>query len=308
MATAQPAPVNHNPKCQRATLQGCDCPCSGMMHQSDILIAAFTSVKKPKKFNRELTKLFGSPFRTISADPVTGESVRRKNWKPVASASSQQQNSQSEQRIVDVAVGDVLRIVHAIPLSSKIGWVALLEDLTCQTTWNNVTNQVRAFSGAHDEASGFFWSSALAATFGAGVKARPAPAPSAADILGFPATQSTVFDEARYPRARSGNTVKTIKEMAHPLAFAVAAGTLATALSNSAVSVREKLVVVAVVGAVTSADLWRHPAAVRYLLLPAIRILRRDYGGTFSLDNQARLTEQIIRDELEQKWRDGGVW
>lgn len=303
----QPAPVSHKPACQRATRVGCNCDCSGMMHQSNVLVAAFESAKTPPGFDRELTKLFGSAFRTISADPTSSESTRRQ-WEPIASATAQKQRSQSEQRIVDVAVRDVLRILHSIPPSDKTGWLPLLETLTCHTNWRAVANQVQGFSGPHDEASGFFWSSALAAALGAGAKARPTPAPSTADIAAFPATQSTAFDEARHPRARSGNTVKRIKEVANPSAFNVAANTLAAALASSPLPVQEKLTVVAVTGAVTSADLWRHPAAVRYLLLPAIRLLRRNFGGTFSLDNQARLTEQIIKDELEQKWRDGGVW
>ncbi|AXL10883.1 hypothetical protein DXT68_01035 [Microbacterium foliorum] len=207
-----------------------------------------------------------------------------------------------------MAVRDVLRIVHSIPLSGKVGWLPLLEAVTCHTSWRSVANQVQRLSGQHDEASGFFWSSALAAALGAGAKARPAPAPTAMDIANFPGTQSTVFDEARHPRARSGNTVKTIKEVALPAAFNVAADTLATALASSPLPVQEKLTVVAIAGLVTSADLWRHPAAVRYLLLPAIRFLRSNFGGKFSLDNQAKLTEQIIEDELKQKWKDGGVW
>ncbi|WP_143556907.1 hypothetical protein [Serinibacter salmoneus] len=280
----------------------------GMVHQKNILMAAFKSCGKPEKFDAELTRLFGSPFRSVSADPVAGESVRRKDWQPVASATPQKQCSQIEQRIVDVAVRDVLRIVHLIPKSSKVDWVPLLEGLTCRTSWSDVARQVQAFAGRPDRASGFFWSSALAATLGAWDKTRPTAAPRSSDIAAFPGSQSTVFKEVRHPRARSGNTVKTIKEVADPLAFNVAAETLAAALSRSSLPMREGRAVVAVIGSVTSADLWRHPAAVRYLLIPAIGILRRDFSGTFSLDSQSRLTEQIIEDELVQKWRARGVW
>lgn len=307
MGDTKPGPANHERSCQGAEQPGCECRCGGMMHQRDILVAAFESRGTKKRFDKELTRLFGSSFHTLSLDP-TGDDRARRKWVLSSVASSQQAATQTEQRIVDVTLRDILQIVHGMPMSSKTKWASLLDDLTCERTWSSMSDKIHATAGPHDEASGFFWAGTLASALGAAAKARPAASPSAAAITAFPGTQSTVFTQARYPRAGSGNTVKTIKELANLSTFTLAAQSIAQALANSKLPVRQKLIVMAVVGSSISADLWRHPSAVRYLLLPAVRGLRRDTGAHFSLDSPARRVEQVISDELADKWRTHGAW
>ena len=276
------------------------------MHQRNILIAAFDSIGSVSDFDIELTKLFGSPLTVLSADPISGDQTRRA-WEPVASASDQKVRSQTEQRVVDVTLRDLLRIVHAMPLANKVGWRALLDELTASSQWDTVAGRIHAITGLHDEASGFFWSGMLAKALGATWATRHGPV-AAADILSFGSNSTSAFGQARHPRAGSGNTVKVIKEMGDPAARAVASDVLAQALGGSSMRVREKLTVTAVVGAVISADLWRHPSAVRYLLLAAVKLLRKGGPGTFSLDSPSRRTEIIIKEELGDKWDERHVW
>lgn len=305
MTVAPPAVANHNAACQRARDTGCDCFCGGMIHQRDILVAAIDSRGTPANFGVELTHLFGTAFSTLSTNPIPPQESRR-IWTPIASAGTGKQRSQVEQRVVDTTLRDIMRIVHAMPVSAKIGWSKALDDLTLQTSWHTVITAVRATIGTHTGTKGFFWASMLAATSGV---LSTNPSPSASDITNFPSGVSTVFDEARHPRASSGNTVGEIPEMKNTLAMSTAARPIAAALAaNATMPISSLRTVLAVVGSALSADLWRHPAAVRYLLLPAVTGLRGLTTATFSLDSPTDNVEDIIDRELATKWHGNWVW
>ncbi|GAA1532590.1 hypothetical protein GCM10009691_05410 [Brevibacterium picturae] len=276
------------------------------MHQRDVLVAAFESRGSPADFDRELTRLFGSSFTTLSMDPVPPEQVRRNNWEPMASASNAKKGSQVEQRVVDVILRDLLRIVHDMPLRAKSEWSNFLDALTVQASWTSIMARIQAIAGNHDEVSAYFWGSMLAATSGAHMTGTTV---SPVDIGAFPGSVSTVFDQARYPRANSGNTVKTIKEMTFPNVVSIAAKPIADAWSTTKVAAGEKGAALAIVGSAVSPDLWRHPAAVRYLLLPAVSGLRSLVpSASFSLDSATQTVEDAIDTELAEKWRARSVW
>lgn len=301
------APAIHNSSCQSATQPGCYCSCVGMMHQRNILIEAIESRWGQQAFNIELEKLFGSAFTMLSTDPTGSQRARRENgWESFTTAGTAKRASQIEQRVVDVTLRDILSIVHSIHISQKVGWLHFLDALTLQRNWSVVVRQIEHHAGPHDNQSGYFWSSMLAST--TGLEATGS-AITMNGIEKFPASVSTVFDQTRYPRANSGNSVQDIKEMATSAVVTIAASEIADAWTHSRLSVQEKPLVAAVVGSALSADLWRHPAAVRYLLLPAVTSLRAFApGAKFSLDQPHRPVEQIIDDELGQKWRKRGVW
>lgn len=310
-AKAKPVPVNQNDQCQRATQEGCDCPCNGMLHQRDVLVAALESRKTLREFDVELTKLFGSPFSLLSTDPAGSgpggaAEVTRREWIPVATASKQRRTSQVEQRAVDTALREVLRAVHVLSPSIKVGWKSLADDLTAKNSWQQVATQVQTAAGGHDEASGYFWASMLAATMSA--LATRTTMPTGSDILNYQKGTTLVFDQARYPRAATGNTVKVIREMRSLPAKRVAAEVIAKALAANSLPRREMMTVVSIVGSVVSADLWKHPCGVHHLLVPAIRILRRDHGASFSLDTPARDTAKILTQVLGDEWRARGAW
>lgn len=308
----RPVPQNHNERCQSAVTEGCDCPCRGMLHQRDILVAAIQSRGTASAFDDEVTNLYGSAFTVLSVDPgvstANGKKERsRRTWEPVHSASPTKQRSQDEQRAVDTGLGEALRAVHALSPAQKTGWQPLIDQITAESQWNAIATQIQSATGAHDEASGYFWASMLAATVVAG--ARTAMTPTPAGILSFPTHPTTVFDQSRYPRGGSGNSVKTIKEVNNALASGVSSTAIATALSSAtALNAREKLLIVAVTGAVVSADLWKHPCGVKFLLLPTLRVLRHHYGASFSLDSPAGSTERTINEKLGSEWRTRRVW
>lgn len=281
-----------------------------MLHQRDVLVAATESRKTPAHFDDELTKLYGSAFTILSADPAIDPAGKlqksRRRWEPSSTATTQKTKSQTEQRAVDTALREVLRSVHALQLSQKKGWLTLVDGITAHDTWHHVANQVQAASGGHDEASGYFWASMLAATMSA--LRRSTQSLTATDILDYQRGTALVFDQSRYPRGRAGNSVKLINEMRNTKAKHVAANVIASALAESSLAKRELMTVISVTGSVVSADLWRHPCGVYYLLLPALRLLRRDHGATFSLDTTSRPTEKIIDEELGEEWRLRGVW
>lgn len=305
MTIPAPAPMNHNASCQAATQDGCDCKCNGMMHQRDILVAAIQSRGTPPHFEGELTKLFGSAFTKLSTAPVSPEQVRRsEGWDP--SARTGKGKSQVEQRVVDVTLRDILRNIHQIDRAIKAGWMDFLDGLTAKGKWESTATAIRGATGSHDNQSGYFWASMLAATSGVAAGSSEL---SSTGIQAFPTSSTTTFDEVRYPRGASGSSVRVINEMRSRGAVGIAANEIDAAWTESFLKPNVKTLLVAVIGSAVCADLWRHPAAVRYLLVPAITSLRTfSPVATFSLDQPGTTVEQIIDDKLGAEWAVRGAW
>ena len=96
-----------------------------------------------------------------------------------------------------------------------------------------------------------------------------------------------------------------IREMNSQQVMKLATSAAAAALSASELSLEDCYFLVCVTGITVSADLWRHPSAVRYLLLPAIREIRkRDKTFIFSLETKNNTINQIIEENLKSKWND----
>lgn len=299
------AVANHNDSCQRAVRQQCDCKCNGIIHQRNIIIAALESKGTPRQFDDELTRLFGSSFSMISSDPLPSEKSRRE-WRPMAKLGKGARESQTEQRIVDVALRDILLKTHGIPVGTKLGWVDFYEQLTLQRSWRGLAQDLRTLTGAPNRQSGYYWAAVLA-SLAAVASSRTAPTGQAVGT--FLQTSSSVFQETRHPRANSGNKVKLIKEVANSGAFARGTESATAAWNANNLSFSEKRLVLSLVGATVSPDLWKQPVAVRYLLIPAVTYLRQITNPSlFSLDNPGRLTESILAVELGQKWQQAGAW
>lgn len=307
----RPAPVNHQPACEGATTPGCSCGCLGMLHQSTVLRAAVQSPSalSVSDMHHTLEDLFGSSFATTGADPLPHQKCRRK-WIPSATApSTKQLLSQTEQRVVDTTLHDVLERTFSLPAASKTGWLDLVDALTLHPPrpWNILAGQIQSAVGTQgdDGATGYFWASMLAATAIAMPPGASAPPPGAiiAAAAGDP-----VLAKAQTPRARSGNRLKEIREILNSAAVTLAAGEISAAMSSSQIPDSDKRLMLLVVGVSVSADLWHHPSAVRHLLVPAVSELRARSGQRFSLDGVGVSVEQIIDDVLADCWRMAFAW
>lgn len=99
-------------------------------------------------------------------------------------------------------------------------------------------------------------------------------------------------------------------------AIVEAAALLAKAVQTAAdagVSAADCLFVARVIGAASSLDLWDHPAAVRFLLVPAISEVRQRHSaaGTaarFSLDATGENIEHLIYTKLALPWNSRRNW
>jgi len=300
--------VAHNSACEAAEGASCVCACRGMMHQSHVLREAARTVVAPGvpgAYAAWLTRLFGSPFRLVSADPAAGERPRRA-WASIATAGTGKRASQSEQRLVDVAVRDLLSVVHALAPARKRGWLPLVDDLTTGAASGRLAGQLQQWNGDADRQSGFFWAGVLSAAAAALMASGAVPGQAA--IVAFVHAHRPAFESARHPRAAAGRTVRPIRELADPRSVSAAAAEVSRALVRSTLPPLELHMVLAVTASVVSADLWRHPAAVRFALIPAVRALRRFAPTPFSLDAPGVPLEDALRDVLGGDWNRRGAW
>lgn len=306
-----PAPATHNAQCQQAISPQCVCPCYGMLHQTDILERAFASggTGGGRRFVVDVTNLFGSAFMSSSADPGRGDKVRRsRTWKSIATASTGQQRSQIEQRIVDTALHEVLLNIYRLPLSCQVRhqWLNLFHGVTDAQNWHGTSQQIRAVArSSHNANSGYFWPGVLAS---ASALLAHMDYVTYTDIADFPGSVSTDFDHARYPRGRTGSSIKSITEMTCPQVVQIAANVISSAINMSSLPRSEKQLIVSVTAVGVTPDLWRHPAVVRWALVPALKELRASYGVSFSLDRPRKPLEALIEDELGRRWSEFGAW
>lgn len=321
--TGVPAPKPHVSSCERATKWKCVCGCYSLLHQCDLLdavLAPLPATKNGHTVGREIESLYGSAFRDL-LDPHSGQHARRKWVNLSTPPGTKQAASQIEQRILDVTLNDVLTLAHREYRSSN--WLRLGNALRAKQNWRGVASSLKASMAAAtvvsaDRTRGYFWSSMLAATIAAGDTAGAWP-PLTQQIVaaaqtapnGAPGTVDTitgepVFARVLYPRTQRPNV---IAELGVPTTVGIAANVISGALSTTAVPPHEARFVVQLVGVTVSPDLWDHPAAVRYLLLPAVNYLRQK-GRAFSLDGHAagspRFVEDLIRDEVAAKWNSYG--
>ncbi|MCI9889780.1 hypothetical protein JT358_15180 [Micrococcales bacterium 31B] len=293
------------------------------MHQRDILVEAFDpnnthSQESLDAFDNQLTALFGTAFTSILSDPANNEQARRK-WDSGDNVTAQRRSTQTEQRIVDVTLRDLLRLVRSMESTDKSGWPEFLNAVTLQSNWKYVVKEVKGNLDSHDKNSGYFWSSMLAATAGALEmidKQSPTCELRAVDIESYLSRALTDFKHSRHPRARSGNTVKIVKEMADSHAVHVGAIEIAKAWNDSQLDRNHKILMLCVVGSALSPDLWHHPAAVRNLLIPAVTNLRNLTQGdksspdsnVFSLDSGHLKVELLIERHLSSGWKRNKAW
>lgn len=299
-------PQAHDAGCEQARGAGCECRCLGMMHQNNVLIAAVEPRGSAAAFRDEVDRLFGTPFASATVQPAPGQRVRRDDWDPYARTSSARWNAQVEKRVVDVALGDVLVAVHDVnaAAATRRTWLTLVELLTGRPGhWRSMSSQIASMRGSQDARSGYFWASMLAAASDALVIHGGIP-----DVAQINAAVSSRFGAVRNPRARSGIRVQAVKEMQDPVIVGFAASRIASALASVQLPLHEAHLILSVTGAAVSADLWRHPVAVRHLLLPAVALLRYRHARTFSLDGPGVLTEDVVQQELGDKWLARGAW
>lgn len=145
--------------------------------------------------------------------------------------------------------------------------------------------------------------------------AREAARKQLAARIAAAANGDEVFATRSYPRA----TGTPIEYMKIPEAVSIAANALAGAIQTVAdlgVDQDDCTLLLQVTGAASSLDLWDHPAAIRYLLLPAIPVLRdrlqrhpQHVSGddlepwAFSLDADDKSVEDLIYEHMVSRWK-----
>ncbi|MGC5027273.1 hypothetical protein ACLQ3K_21215 [Tsukamurella sp. DT100] len=279
-AKGVPSPKSHkSSSCERALNRECVCGCYSLLHQCDLLdavLAPLPAVSNGHAVGDEIKNLYGAAFPNL-LDPQSKTDVSpARRWVDWATPPGTRQSaSQTEQRILDVTLHDVLVIAHGKQRSGK--WLPLGNALRAKKDWRSVAGSIAAAMTSAQVLSpvqtrGYFWASMLAATITAADAAGTWP-PTAQQIAaaaqaaptGAPGTNDTangepVFARVVYPRAQMPSI---IAEIGVPAAVDIAAQVIGSALATAtALPSPEARFVVQAVGVTVSPDLWYHPAAV----------------------------------------------
>lgn len=295
----------HHPGCETAQLTGCICKsCRGSMHQCNILYAAcwkgnhVQPVLTPV-FKIQVQELFGSCFTSLSVSPAPAQKVRRGAWelKPLTG----KQRTQEEQRILDTTVADCLNLIHSGAYIRPSGIYGLIQDLTLSSSWSSLIGSLRTVANRE---SSYFWSSVLAAASSAwhsnGIL------PSVSDISHEVITTPNL-QKIAYPRRTAYTAVTELNDPADVSQSAVAIADALNQARLQGLTADEIRIALWLTGAVTSPDLWHHPAAVHHCLKPLVEKLR-SLGASFSLDSSPEQVEDLINFHLKSRWVKKGAW
>lgn len=385
--------------CEEAKGLDCTCDCSGALHRSWILrvaVAGKNPDREPpdtpwpvEKFTDHLTEIFGSAFETVT-DPVapgSGERVRASRDKKSAPAwptlaGVVPADHQVQNRIVDVALHELLRNVFELGLEAKPRWIEAVDALTLRKPegqhavlsreLGQMTDpkperggtpmSVRERNARKQDRDSYFWSSMLAALcavaiedsevgdaevlspvfraifdvplvdiqglggeqLAAHILAREIVRDRLAQAIQAAVAADQVFSAVCYPaRSKPISIAYMVKDPQEPDSVAVSDAVVAASkhvadavqsVADRQIAATDCLFVARMIGAASSLDLRDHPAAVRYLLLPAIREVRRRHsdasGATaqFSLDATGETIEALIYDKLAAPWHKNENW
>lgn len=301
-----PAVPAHHPGCETAQHIGCVCKsCRGSMHQCNILYAAcwngnHTPPALTPPFDSQVRNLFGDRFTSLAISPTTSQKVRREPW--VLKPGTGKQRTQEEQRILDTTVADCLHHIYSGKYIDSWDIHKLVQDLTLHSSWSTL---IKGLSTPATSQSSYFWCTMLAVTSSAWHTTGTLP--TATDISKEVNKRPKNLQKIAYPRSTPW---KSIKELGSGADVATAAHAISSALQQAKLrGLLEQKIRIALwlTGAVTSPDLWHHPAAVHHCLTPLVKQLR-SLGANFSLDSSAEQVEDLINFHLKKRWVEKGAW
>lgn len=332
-----------------------------------------------KDFQRLLSDVLGARFTSLSENPSPNRKVRsaRDKWidrskitQAVANRKKKTLLNQREQRIVDVTLRDVLALVYRLPAQAKTSWQDVADLLTLRKGVEGFAKKMNAVvvdpetnkKLEKNPRSAYFWSAILAALSESANRAPLKPFSNNNDAVAVDeaikaAIEAAVLaqdddgeaqDEDGEPfgrRCHPRQEFSEITEISVGEAVGIAADLINTAAEKAhELGMRQEdfILLVQIVGATVSADLWHQPAAVRHLLIPAVQTLRQrvkthppqnwvtleepgegEYVGyepdaniSFTLDGQEpeeegvgpQLVEELTYFELGKKWETNKNW
>lgn len=277
----------HNHACESARLSSCNCFCHGAGHQLDLIKRAVSctasGVNNIGQLLSDLDGIYGG-FHSGLRDAATPTRRKVPDDLPQIDLNQRRGATWVETLLVDEAVHAAFVTVARTSVSLSDAERASRQDFVIQLA----EGALRAVGGdveSHNICDGHLWCSVLAETND------PSSASSTLSVA-----QASPYGRIAYPRSRQARIPRA-------LATVRAGGVAhARALVASSASVPGLADIIHLVGSATCPDLWHHPAAVRYSLIPFVANSGWAPSGTTSLATQSQL--QV----LEQRWDKRGNW
>jgi hypothetical protein len=275
----------HNSACERARLSTCNCFCHGAGHQHDLLKRAVscTTVGENNlaQLLADLQDIYGG-FRSGLRDGSTPS--RRKV--PDDLAQMGLDRGRGATWVETLLLDEALHAAFVEVARSSV----MLTDLQRAERRTFVVElaegALRIVGGdvdAHNISDGHLWCSVLAESNSASSSPPAAPLSSPYGRIAYPRSRSVrIPRDLAAVRARGFAHVQSVHRAHRP---------------SSAVDD-----IVRLMGAASCPDLWHHPAAVRYSLLPFVS------SSSWPPANSTTLARSQRFDVLEDRWQERGNW
>lgn len=274
----------HNAACERARLSNCNCFCHGAGHQFDLLKRAVSctsnGVNNLAQLLTDLDDVYGGFHKhyrddaTPSRRPVPDDLAqldlsrgRGATWKETLILDEALHAAFVGMAHSSIGVSDIQRQER----------VAFVEDLA-----EGALRVVGRDVDAHNISDGHLWCSVLAEW-----NSSPTSPPS-----GSP--QASPYGVICYPRTRTARVPRDLPSVRVP-GFTHAKATLQTSLPAKSDIAR-------LMGAASCPNLWHHPSAVRYSLLPFV------VSPSWPPTSTTTLAMKPDFDVLEKRWQKHGRW
>lgn len=276
--------VEHNSACERARLSTCNCFCHGAGHQFDLLKRAVSCTPRGEnniaQLLSDLEGVYGG-FHKNFRDGTTPS--RRRVPDDLAQLNLDRGRGATwvETLLLDEGLHavfiDLARSSIALSDAQRQGRVTLVEELA-----EGALRIVGRDVDAHNISDGHLWCSILAEW-----NSSPTSPPSGG-------SQASPNGRICFPRTRRVRVPQDLPGVRAP-GFAHVQSTLAAKVPGKGDIVR-------LMGAASCPDLWHHPSAVRYSLLPFVA------APSWPPANTTTLAMKPSLDVFEERWQRRGNW
>jgi hypothetical protein len=274
----------HNSACERARFSNCNCYCHGAGHQLDLLMRAVSCTDSGENNMTQLLSDLSDVYGGFHGDLRDGDTPSRRSVPDDLAQMNLDRGrgaTWAEGLLLDEALHsafiDMARASVLLSDAERTARLVFVKNLA-----EGALRIVGRDVDAHNISDGHLWCSILAESMASLPAAASAPPP-------------TTFGRICYPRMRAARGPQAL-----PIVRTPGFTYVSEAVSASALPAKENIM--RLMGAASCPDLWHHPAAVRYSLLPFVTASSWPPPETTTIAVQPGINVLEARWEKRRNW------